>query len=497
MYARICTSTELTIEFGTPESLIIVNKVQNLDLQCLSPNHTQVMYSFREDSSLSASLAINVDPNLVIRNNTSDLIVEMQNVYSSNKEFNFDMPGTEQDPLNDNCLATSFQPDFETNIFMGSSTESEVTTHQRIISQDPQQAQRADSNESFDTSPKAGSHIICFQLDNRSSFKEANPGLVNPFETTPPLREDLLLSLPPQNFISTYLLKNRGDDGVGVNEHVSETKPVNMDEIGPTGNNIDDFSSSFTAENMRHTSVVLLNSSEFCTEISQQLDFLKEQQEFEESNSVVSNQHSLASPEEECSLASLRIPNNISLHHLKKESKFHYATQNQGYLTTYSPRVYRTPKNNKNGTQGMCPYCVFDCSDVEEQNLLFFGMKDSSYVHHLGKNHGIYADGSVMPDPMFIIPNYAFTEAKRGKKKKSQGSSETKTVIANGAICPNPSCVEGTRHIIPIKVGDQMQGSRSSNKFLAYLRHHYEQHKKDTRVTNKSIAYVKQKMRHQ
>ncbi|ANZ75423.1 BA75_02587T0 [Komagataella pastoris] len=457
------------------------------------------MYSFKEDSSLSASLAINVDPNLVMRNNTSDLIVEMQNAYSSNGEFNFDMPSTEQDVFNDDGFATGFQPDIETNIFLGPSIESGVMTHQHIINHDAiQLAQRTDPNESLDTSAKAAGHIICFQLDNRSSFKEANPGLVNPFEATPPLREDLLLSLPPQNFISTYLLKNKEDDGVGTSGHVSALKPFSMDEIGPTGNSIDDFSSSFTAENMRHTSVVLLNSSQFCTEISQQLDFLKQQQELEEANSIFSSQESTACPEEECSLACLRVPNNISLHHLKKEeSKFCYVAQNQGYLTTYSPRVYRTPKNNKNGTQGMCPYCVFDCSDIDEQNSLFFGMKDSSYVHHLGKNHGIYSDGSVMPDPMFIIPNFAFTEAKRGKKKKCQGSSETKTVIANGAICPNPLCVEGNTHIIPIKLGDQMQSSRSSNKFLAYLRHHYEQHKKDTRVTNKTIEYVKQKIRHE
>ncbi|KAH3671721.1 hypothetical protein OGAPHI_000426 [Ogataea philodendri] len=146
-----------------------------------------------------------------------------------------------------------------------------------------------------------------------------------------------------------------------------------------------------------------------------------------------------------------------------------YSSSNANY---YEPLVVRYKKSHQERGQGdgegLCPYCKSD--DI---NDLFFERKDSNYLHHVTKLHGVYSNGMEMPFPSLI------GEALEIKRLKTRGRTERKVHSVECEKCHET-----------IKI-QQLDCEKEGNKFLAYFRHmlvHNEKKNAGKRNTKISLS---------
>ncbi|KAG7894452.1 hypothetical protein KL905_002691 [Ogataea polymorpha] len=118
----------------------------------------------------------------------------------------------------------------------------------------------------------------------------------------------------------------------------------------------------------------------------------------------------------------------------------------------YEPLVVRYRKSHQERGQGdgegLCPYCQSD--DLSE---LFFERKDSNYLHHVTKLHGVYSNGMEMPFPRMI------GEALEIKHLKTRGRTERRVHSVECEKCHETVKIQ------------QLDCDKEGNKFLAYFRH--------------------------
>ncbi|KAG7810856.1 hypothetical protein KL921_002484 [Ogataea angusta] len=118
----------------------------------------------------------------------------------------------------------------------------------------------------------------------------------------------------------------------------------------------------------------------------------------------------------------------------------------------YEPLVVRYRKSHQERGQGdgegLCPYCQSD--DLSE---LFFERKDSNYLHHVTKLHGVYSNGMEMPFPRMV------GEALEIKHLKTRGRTERRVHSVECEKCHETVKIQ------------QLDCDKEGNKFLAYFRH--------------------------
>ncbi|KAI0465317.1 hypothetical protein LJB42_000547 [Komagataella kurtzmanii] len=170
-----------------------------------------------------------------------------------------------------------------------------------------------------------------------------------------------------------------------------------------------------------------------------------------------------------------RIPNRIKADSFPPIREGCYYIANSKAHDPYQPLVLRFREDDRSNVEGLCPYCTVNVIDIRSYDEVFFNIKKSSYVHHLGKNHGVLSDGTRIPDPFLLIDDFVFHEKKRGKQVS--GVSEERTVHHMAAVCPHLDCMNMssmTFHAMP----DYNPTKGWFNRLLAYTRHYYECHKK-------------------
>ena len=112
----------------------------------------------------------------------------------------------------------------------------------------------------------------------------------------------------------------------------------------------------------------------------------------------------------------------------------------------YQPLVIRYKKNGtkKPITQNLCPYCPY--TKGMDLNTIFHSVDDSSYMHHVCKDHGVYTTGNEMPIPVF------------GKTAKG--------LVAVCGICGN-TC----------NLSVDVHADNLNNCLISYFRHCFDKHK--------------------
>ncbi|ANZ73098.1 BA75_01654T0 [Komagataella pastoris] len=170
-----------------------------------------------------------------------------------------------------------------------------------------------------------------------------------------------------------------------------------------------------------------------------------------------------------------RIPNKIKADSFPASRDGYYYIANPKAHDPYQPLVLRFREDDRSNVEGLCPYCTVNVIDIRSYDEVFFNIKKSSYVHHLGKNHGVLSDGTRIPDPFLLIDDFIFHEKKRGKQVS--GVVEERMVHHMAAVCPHLDCMNMssmTFHAMP----DYNPSKGWFNRLLAYTRHYYECHKK-------------------
>ncbi|QPG73007.1 hypothetical protein FOA43_000311 [Brettanomyces nanus] len=163
-------------------------------------------------------------------------------------------------------------------------------------------------------------------------------------------------------------------------------------------------------------------------------------------------------------------PNGLSLKHFRDNEEYVYRANRKQHAKTlpirysgmsdvnyYEPLVLRYKKSSMGrgmdgGGEGLCPYCPLP---MGEQDSAFYDRKDSNYLHHVTKLHGVYSNGIEMPFPYFV-----------GK------AIETKTLKTRGEVANTVNAVKCTKckQMLKIQPLDSIITS-PGNKFLAYFRH--------------------------
>ena len=124
----------------------------------------------------------------------------------------------------------------------------------------------------------------------------------------------------------------------------------------------------------------------------------------------------------------------------------------------YQPLVIRYKPNGtkKPITQNLCPYCPY--TSGMDLNTIFHNVDDSSYMHHVCKDHGVYTTGEEMPIPVF------------GKTSKG--------VVAACTLC---------EHSCNLSIG--FYSDNLKNCLISYFRHCFTKHK--SKRQNRSYADIR------
>lgn len=157
-------------------------------------------------------------------------------------------------------------------------------------------------------------------------------------------------------------------------------------------------------------------------------------------------------------------PNGLSLEDFEDDAEYVYksnrlqpmnklpARYSGIHANYYEPLVVRYRRSEiKNEIcgdgEGLCPYCA-----INGKVPLFYDRKDSNYLHHVSKLHGVYSNGNEMSFPSNI------GVCIESKTLKTKGKISTPVNAAKCIKCGK---------IIKI----QPFNGNISNKFLAYFRH--------------------------
>ncbi|VEU23705.1 DEKNAAC104828 [Brettanomyces naardenensis] len=157
-------------------------------------------------------------------------------------------------------------------------------------------------------------------------------------------------------------------------------------------------------------------------------------------------------------------PNGLSIQDFQDDHEYVYKTNKRQPLHSlparysnepanyYEPLVVRYRRSEmKEGIdgdgEGLCPYCP-----ANGDYNLFYDRKDSNYLHHVSKLHGVYSSGNEMPFPEVIGT-----------------ANEVKILKTKGRVSSRVNAVKCFKceQIVKIQPFDGV----SSNKFLAYFRH--------------------------
>ncbi|GMM43547.1 hypothetical protein DAPK24_001220 [Pichia kluyveri] len=118
--------------------------------------------------------------------------------------------------------------------------------------------------------------------------------------------------------------------------------------------------------------------------------------------------------------------------------------QKQNFYQTFVFRYRVNELGTKIDKQNLCPYCPY--TDGMDLNCIFHTVADSSYMHHVCKDHGVYTTGNEMSIPIF------------GKTSKGYV-----------AVC--------TQCVTPIRLSVDIKANNLNNCLISYFRHCFIKHK--------------------
>lgn len=128
----------------------------------------------------------------------------------------------------------------------------------------------------------------------------------------------------------------------------------------------------------------------------------------------------------------------------KEALALRWCGQKQNFYDPFIVR-YKVKDGKKYSKEGLCPYCPF--TKTLDFNTIFHTIQDSSYMHHVCKDHGVYSSGYEMLPPVI-------------------GKTDGKTVAycsECGDLC---------------KISLNASPTDFSNSLIAYFRHSFVSHNK-------------------